>query len=107
MTKLRKKLAGLVLVGVVPLAVLTGCSNASDTTCDEYAASDNPTSIERSLLREHDLSVSSGTNIVGVHNAIVAYCGIEGIASLGQPLKATKNNRSSLENVANWSSEYW
>ncbi|NLA29281.1 MAG: hypothetical protein GX875_06475 [Propionibacterium sp.] len=58
-------------------------------------------SVEKALLREHDLDDKNFDNIVGINNALMSFCGVQ--VSKG----ATKNLDVRIDKGVNWNSKYW
>lgn len=98
---MNKKAIAAALAVVVVGASVAGCSKASSTTCDQYAAQSfgDQTTTVVTMIQEHNLDPTSsvwGTAQIGVD--VDQYCGI-----VYGSTKATQNNSNSIENAVNWS----
>ncbi|OOP59411.1 hypothetical protein BMF89_20460 [Arthrobacter sp. SRS-W-1-2016] len=91
---------------LVAAALLSGCSNAGSTTCDQYAAQSfsQRQDTEQALLAAHGLDKYSIANTVGIVKALSNYCGVGGLG--GEP-KAGKNGGSQLDQAVDWTSTKW
>ena len=93
--------------GICAAAALTGlaaCSSVGSKTCSQYASMSlgDRLSVQRDLLGEHDLDISSIGNMTGVSDALDSYCGVSSYGST-----ATKNSSSQIDQAVDWESRYW
>ena len=95
------------IASICAAAALTGlaaCSSVGSKTCSQYASMSlgDRLSVQRDLLGEHDLDISSIGNMTGVSEALDSYCGVSNYGST-----ASKNSTSPLDQAVDWDSKYW
>lgn len=76
---------------------LSGCASAGDTTCAEFKKLDHEekNDLLESLLRQHDLSTSSMSNVLGVSAAVESYC------------SKSSHAADPVDKAVNWESSTW
>lgn len=91
------------LCAVFAVATLSGCAAKGDTTCREYGemSTSQRSSVEKAVLREHDLDDSHFDNTTGINSALTKFCGTLGSGG------ATKNHDVAIDKGVNWNSRYW
>ena len=72
---------------------LSGCASAGDTTCSEFKKLDREekNDLLESLLRQHDLSTSSMSNVLGVSAAV----------------ERSSHATDPVDKAVNWESSTW
>ena len=72
-------------------------ASAGDTTCSEFKKLDREekNDLLESLLRQHDLSTSSMSNVLGVSAAVESYC------------SRSSHAADPVDKAVNWESSTW
>jgi hypothetical protein len=82
-------------LGLLASLLLTGCSNAGGTSCEEFNAQSITTQSETlsDLLSEHDLDPTDFGNIQGVTAAVSSLC--------------SSGSSATLDEATDWESDTW
>lgn len=93
---------GAIAACVVLVTVLSACSGSGSTTCQQYGdtALTARGKLLTDLLRAHDLDTADPGNVLGVTNAVNAFCATYGAA-------ARDNLDRSIDEAVDWSSPSW
>lgn len=96
----------LVSVALPASTLLSACAFGDSTpTCAKYnkmSMSDQTSALE-ALLRKHKLDPYSQSNLIGLGQDVISYCG----PSLGNSDQSTNSNSSIANAVSNWGSKTW
>lgn len=98
----RSRAGGALAACVVLITALSACAGGGAVTCRHYGdtALTARGKLLTDLLRAHDLDTADPGNVLGVTNAVNAFCGTYGAV-------ARDNLERSIDEAVDWSSPSW